>query len=177
MDPRTSQPASTPADPVRPSSDTPRSDERTLGRLLESAGVAHELIAVGDYARTAEEAARNLNAPLSSIVKSLVCVTETGPVVALVPGDRVVSFGALDEVLGTKGARLAGRRLVERATGYVVGGVAPVGLPPGVRMVGDRSILDLRTVFCGAGSLHHMLRIRTEDLVKVVDAQWADICA
>jgi prolyl-tRNA editing enzyme YbaK/EbsC (Cys-tRNA(Pro) deacylase) len=138
--------------------------------------VPHELISVGAFARTAEEAARNLDAPLSSIVKSLVCVAGEEPLVALVPGDRVLSFEKLDRALGTKGAKLAGRRLVERATGYAVGAVAPIGLPPNMRLIGDTSLLDVPTVFCGAGSIHHMLRIDTAVLARVVEVHWADIC-
>lgn len=154
-----------------------RSDERSLVRLLNAAGVPHELIEVDDYARTAEEAAQNLEAPLASIVKSLVCVAEGLPLVAMIPGDRALSFEKLDRALGLTGSKLAGRRVVERATGYVVGGVAPIGLPADVPVVGDASILSLDTLFCGAGSLRHMLRIAPGDLVRVVSVEWTDLCS
>ena len=153
------------------------SDEKTISRLLEEADVPHEVVDVGDFARTAEEAARNLRVPLAAIVKSLVCVAGGVAVVAMVPGDRNLSFDKLDRRLGTTGAKLAGRRVVERATGYVVGGVAPVGLPTEVPLFGDASILHLETIFCGAGSLRHMLRISPRDLTELAGVEWLEICA
>lgn len=156
---------------------SPRSDEKTLALILEAARVPHEIIAVGEFARTAEEAARNLHAPLASIVKSLVCVADGTPLVAMVPGDKVLSFEKLDLIAGAHGAKLAGRRVVEAATGYVVGGVAPIGLPPEVPLFGESSILDLETIYCGAGSLRHMLRIEPRVLESLIEVRWADLCS
>lgn len=154
----------------------PRSDERTLSTILQAAGVPHELIDVGAYARTAQEAADNLGAPLSAIVKSLVCVADGAPLVALVPGHRSLSFSKLARASGAPLAKLAGRGLVEAASGYAVGTVAPVGLPPGLPVFGDASIRVLDTVYCGAGSDRHMLRISPEDLDRLTSIVWVDLC-
>jgi len=157
-------------------SPTGRSDERSVSLLLRKAAVPHRLIDVGAYARTAEEAAGNLGAPLASIVKSLVCVAEGTVMVAMVPGDRALSFERLDHAAGTLGCKLAGRSLVERTTGYIVGGVAPVGLPAGLPVYGDASILDLPVIYCGAGSDRHMLQIAPRDLCSVAAIEWSDLC-
>lgn len=160
---------------MRPAS-APRSDERTLSALLQSAGVPHEFIDVGDYARTAQEAADRLGAPLSAIVKSLVCEADGSPIVALVPGDKALSFERLGAVAGACAVRLAGRRKVQEASGYAVGAVAPVGLPAHLSVYGHISILDAAAVYCGAGSDHHMFRIAPGDLQTLARVVWADIC-
>lgn len=134
------------------------------------------MIDVEDDARTAREAAERLGAPLARIVKSLVCTADGAPLVALVPGDRVLSFDKLGAVAGAGEVRLAGRRVVEDASGYAVGAVAPVGLPPDLTVYGDLSILELAVVYCGAGSHHHMFRIAPRDLESLTAITWAEIC-
>lgn len=154
----------------------PRSNEKTLSVILQAAGIPHELIDVGAFARTAQEAADNLAAPLSAIVKSLVCVADGMPLVALVPGHRTLSFSRLMQVTGAAAAGLAGRRVVETVSGYAVGTVAPVGLPSGLPVYGDASLRELETIFCGAGSDRHMLRLSPRDLERLTSIVWADLC-
>ena len=158
------------------SSRAPRSDQETLSTILQAAGISHELIHVGAYARTAQEAADNLGAPLSAIVKSLVCVADDSPLVALVPGHKDLSFVRLSEVVGASVVRLASRAVVRSASGYAVGTVAPAGLPLGLAVYGDSSIRDLDTVFCGAGSDRHMLRIAPRDLDLLTPIVWTHLC-
>lgn len=159
-----------------PYGDSPRSDEKSLAQVLRTAGIPHDLVDVGDYARTADEAARNLGSPLSAIVKSLVCAADDRPVLALVPGDRALSFEKLRRLVGAQSVKLAARRVVERASGYAVGAVAPIGLPPGLRVYGELSIRDLHSVYCGAGSVRHMVRLSPRDLDLVTSITWADLC-
>lgn len=159
-----------------PHGDAPRSDERTLAQVLRTAGIPHDLVDVGDYARTADEAARNLRSPLSAIVKSLVCVADGSPVLALVPGDRALSFEKLRRLVGAQAVKLAARRVVEGASGYAVGAVAPIGLPPGLRVYGEITIRHLDSIYCGAGSDRHMVRISPRDLDLVTPITWADLC-
>lgn len=156
---------------------TRRSSEITVSVVLTGARITHEIVAMHGYARTATEAAEGLGVPVSSIVKSLVCVVDGSPVVALVPGDRDLSFAKLAALAGAREARLASRRLVEKASGYPVGGVAPVGLPPAIPVFGDSVILSTAIVFCGAGSDRHMLRIASRDLERHVPITWGEICA
>lgn len=154
-----------------------RSDETTVSAVLTAAAVTHEIVATHGYARTAAEAAEGLGVPVSSIVKSLVCVADGSPVVALVPGDRDLSFAKLATLAGADDVRLASRRLVEKASGYPVGGVAPVGLPANLRVFGDSAILSADVVFCGAGSDRHMLRVAGRDLARHASVTWGEICA
>lgn len=155
---------------------SPRSDEKSLSVLLQTAGVPHELIDVASFARTAQEAADCLGAPLAAIVKSLVCTIDGVPVVALVPGNRTLSFDKLGRETGAAEVKLAGRKLVETASGYAVGAVSPVGLPPGLEVYGDAGILSQETVYCGAGSDHHMVRISPRHLGALTPIRWADLC-
>ncbi len=153
-----------------------RSDETTVSKVLSAARVTHEIVATHGYARTAAEAAEGLGVLVSSIVKSLVCLVDGAPVVALVPGDRDLSFSKLASLAGGDEVRLASRRLVEQASGYPVGGVTPVGLPADLPVFGDSVILSTDIVFCGAGSDRHMLRIASRDLERHVPVVWGEIC-
>lgn len=152
------------------------SDENTVLAHLQAAGVPHELVAVTGTARTAVEAAAALGSPLDTIVKSLVCLADEEPVLALVPGDCVLSLDKLAGAAGARRAKLAAGRIVKRATGYPVGGVAPFGHAQPLRVYGDLRIRRFHQVYCGAGSIFHMLRIGTRDLERLAGVTWTDLC-
>jgi Cys-tRNA(Pro) deacylase len=150
-------------------------DETSLARYLTSLEISHEIILVDGSTRTAADAASQLGVPLAHIVKSLVCRTEGGPVLALVPGDRDLSLEKLSDAWGHDRVKLASRRQVEQATGYVVGAVAPVGLASPLPVLADVSLRSLREVYCGGGSTRHMLRISVADLERVTQLEWREL--
>jgi prolyl-tRNA editing enzyme YbaK/EbsC (Cys-tRNA(Pro) deacylase) len=121
-----------------------------MSALLKSASVARvrsallahgledRILELAATARTAEDAARACGVPVGAIVKSLVFAIDGTPVLALVAGDRRCDPSALPAALNLPGK--AGRcdaDTVRAATGFAIGGVAPVGhlapLPPPVR--------------------------------------------
>jgi Cys-tRNA(Pro) deacylase len=154
---------------------TPTLDERTLSALLEDLGVPHQLIEVPGHSRTAHEAAAELRVPVGQIVKSLVCRADEELLVVLIPGDRALSLTKLRELTGTRRCRLAPRQQVESATGYAVGGVAPIGLAQRLRVLGDERLRELDAVYCGGGSVRHMLLIDPSDLERIAAVEWADL--
>ncbi len=150
-------------------------DEITLRAYLRNAQVLHELIEIDGSTRTAREAAAALGAPLCAIVKSLECLSDGRPVVALVPGDQSLSLTKLSRELDSHTVTLAAGRIVRKATGYPVGGVAPLAHARQVPVYGDARILEHDQVYCGAGSVRHMLRIGTADLSHLAAVTWTDL--
>ena len=148
-------------------------DNRTLHKYLFEAGVDHLLTEVTGEARTASAAAESLGVEPGKVVKSLVCVAGDDTVIALVPGDRELSLARLAVVLGVPDVRLASRRVVERTTGYRVGGVAPLAHSHPLPVWGDDSLRLLEVVFCGGGTPHHLLRIGVRDLERLAGVRWA----
>lgn len=135
-----------------------------MSNLLEHEGVKRvvtalaaakhptDVLALKDSARTAKDAARAAGCELGAIVKSLVFLVENRFVLVLVAGDRVCVPDNLPRALALKGpVRMAEAGEVRFATGYAIGGVAPVGFPRPIPCVLDRSLKRFETVFAAAG--------------------------
>ena len=149
-------------------------DQTTLAALLSESGIMFEIVDVGPC-HTAAEAAQALGVPLGHVVKSLVCVADGTPVIALLTGDRTLSYQGLGRAAGADDVSLAPRRVVKSATGYEVGAVAPLGHPVQLALYADLAVKDLPVAFFGAGSHRHMLRLQPLDLERLCHVEWADL--
>ncbi|MEP7140024.1 MAG: YbaK/EbsC family protein [Caldimonas sp.] len=72
-------------------------------------------------------------------------------------------------------ARMLGAAEVLAATSHPVGGVCPFGLPHPLRIYADASLREFDVVVPAAGDTHHAIRIDTERMVRLVDAEWVDV--
>lgn len=135
-----------------------------MSDLLEHEGVARvraaldaakhptDILTLKETAATAKDAAKAVGCDLGAIVKSLVFMVENQFVLVLVAGDRICVPENLPRALALKGpARKAEAGEVRFATGFAIGGVAPVGFPRKLRCVIDRSLKRFDTVFAAAG--------------------------
>ena len=111
-----------------------------------------DVLTLKETAATAKDAARAVGCELGAIVKSLVFLVENRFVLVLVAGDRVCLPDNLPRALDLEGpARKAEAGEVRFATGFAIGGVAPVGLARKLPCVLDRSLKRFETVFAAAG--------------------------
>jgi prolyl-tRNA editing enzyme YbaK/EbsC (Cys-tRNA(Pro) deacylase) len=124
---------------------------------------------------TAADAAVAAGCELDQIVKSLVLLCDGRPVVALVPGDRRVDREKVARAAGAQKARIANAEEVEQATGFAPGGVAPFPLPSVETVLMDRTLLEHRLVWAGAGSPSHMVGIPPAELGRLARARPLDI--
>ena len=120
---------------------------------------------------TVEESAKHTDVDEESIVKTLVFMADE-PVAVLCPGHRRVSEDKLEQVTGDD-VRMANPDEVEKATGYIIGGVSPFDLDIPAYM--DESILENDEVKPAAGSRVVGITVDPEELKKLVDAEEADI--
>jgi prolyl-tRNA editing enzyme YbaK/EbsC (Cys-tRNA(Pro) deacylase) len=119
---------------------------------LRQAGSAAEVIELAETARTASAAAAALDVPLGAIVKSLVFTIDGAPVMALIAGDRRCDTKALPGAFGMSGLVIrADADRVRQATGFAIGGVAPVGHPARLPTAIDDSLGRFETVYAAAG--------------------------
>lgn len=122
---------------------------------------------------TAEAAARAVNAPLGSIVKSLIFLADGVPLLVLVAGDRRADVKRLRSELGLskKRLRIASPVEVVAETGFEVGGVPPVGHRTPLRTVVDTSLARFETVWAAAGSGHAVFPIAYTQLLTLTGGQ------
>jgi Cys-tRNA(Pro)/Cys-tRNA(Cys) deacylase len=121
------------------------------------------------------EVAAALGAPPAQVFKSLVAEVDSGLVVAVVPVTGELDLKALAAALGGKRATLADRMLAERTTGYVRGGISPLGQRKRLPTVVDSSALPFPEIYVSAGRRGLQLRLAPADLIRLTAAVTARI--
>ncbi len=141
---------------------------------LRRAGLEIEVTELAESTRTAHEAAQAVGAEVAQIVKSLVFLADGDPILALVSGSNRLDTDRLGAALGRSISR-ADAATVRAATGFAIGGVAPVGYPAPVETLVDRDLLQYDTVWAAAGTPNHVFPIAPDDLVRVSGGRVADV--
>ena len=135
----------------------------------ERAGIVHSVHSY-DHDPKAEsyglEAAERLGVDPARVLKTLVVDLDGSLGVAVVPVEAQLDLRAL----GGKRSRMADPRDVERSTGYVLGGVSPLGQRRRLPTTIDESALDHETVFVSAGRRGLELELDPRDLVRLTEA-------
>ena len=149
-------------------------DVERVASYLRDGGAESRIEEFQDGTPTAEDAARAVGCELGQIVKSLVFDCDGRSIVVLVPGDRRADRRKIAAAAGCGKARIAGADEVLAATGFEPGAVAPFPLPRVDRIFVDKSLLQHRVVWIGAGSTRHMAALSPPDLVRLSRAQPMD---
>ena len=138
------------------------------------AGIAYTLheyegvdVGDGDYAVAAADA---LSRPAGQLFKTLVASIDGKLAVFIVPGDKQLDLRAAG-----KRAAMADRAEAERATGYVVGGISPLGQRRRLPATLDESALEWETILVSAGRRGLQIELAPADLVGLIDARVAAI--
>ena len=128
----------------------------------------------GSYGLEASEA---LGIPPERVFKTLVAAVDGALAVGVLPVHRQLDLKALAAAVGGKKAAMAEAAAAERATGYVAGGISPIGQKRRLPVVVDSSALALGTMFCSAGRRGLEVEIAPGDLIKATGAKIAAIAA
>jgi Cys-tRNA(Pro)/Cys-tRNA(Cys) deacylase len=150
---------------------------KALLALIE-AGVRHVVHEIppdpGDvgYARAAALA---LGVDEGRVFKTLISLVDNEVVVAVVPADGSLSLKALAAAAGAKRAEMAAPPVAERATGYVVGGISPIGQRRSWPTYVDETAVLYDTVFVSAGRRGLDVELAPDDLVRLTAATYAPI--
>ncbi len=146
-------------------------------RFLDSRKVkyaAHELPA---EKLGALEAAQIIGVPPEQVFKTIVVKREKGkPVLAVIPGPRVVDLKALASFLGEKKMHLPTEREAEQLTGLQAGGISPLALiNKGFQVVIDSAAQSFDEIFVSGGQRGLNIRLGVNDLVALVNAKLGDV--
>lgn len=146
---------------------------------LKKAGVPHVVHEYAhDPATTAygEEVVERLGQDPARVFKTLVAAVEgKGLAVGIVPVAASLDLKALAAAVGGKRAAMADVGEAERATGYVAGGISPLGQRKRLPAVLDESALGWPTIFVSAGRRGLQLELAPSDLARLAGAGVASI--
>ncbi len=121
------------------------------------------------------EAAAALGIAAERVFKTLVAEVDGKLTVGVVPVTGQLNLKALAAACGGKRAKLADTAVAQRATGYVLGGISPLGQKTRLPIVVDTSIRRFDTVFCSGGRRGLEIELAPDDLVELTGATVAPI--
>lgn len=119
---------------------------------------------------TAVEAAEAVGATVGAIVKSLLFVSDNGPLLVLASGPNRVNFEALGQKLGLTLSK-ADADTVKAVTGFSIGGVPPFGHPQPLDTVMDQDFFALDELWAAAGSATAVFAIAPSRLQELSNAR------
>ena len=121
------------------------------------------------------EAADALGVEPDRVFKTLLADTELGLVVGVVPVTGMLDLKALATAVGAKRAVMADPAVAERRTGYVVGGISPIGQKTSHVTVVDETAQLFDTVYVSGGRRGLDLELAPDALVAATNASYAPI--
>jgi prolyl-tRNA editing enzyme YbaK/EbsC (Cys-tRNA(Pro) deacylase) len=135
--------------------------------LLRESGSDCTVTLLAATARSAADAAAAIGCTVAQIAKSLVFRSAGGrAVLVIASGTNRVDEGKIAAVLGEKIGK-ADADFVRDRTGYAIGGVAPVGHPPGIRIFIDADLAKYAAIWAAAGHPHAVFRLTADELVRL----------
>ncbi|MCF2947862.1 Cys-tRNA(Pro) deacylase [Paraglaciecola aquimarina] len=122
------------------------------------------------------EAADKLNVQAQRVFKTLVVKLDSGALaVAILPVDKKLSMKLVAKALSAKKAEMADKLEVQRSTGYVLGGVSPLGQKKRLKTVVDDSASELPSIFVSAGKRGLEIELSCQDLTSATQGISASI--
>ena len=151
---------------------------------ITAARRARITFAVHEYAHDANarsfglEAAEKLGLDPARVFKTLVVALDGGGLaVGIVPANAQLDMKQVARALGAKKAAMAPREAAERATGYVMGGISPLGQKKRLPMALDESALGFPAIYVSGGRRGLDLELAPADLLTLTGAVSAALAA
>lgn len=133
---------------------------------------------IDDAAGYGLQAAEALGQNPEQVFKTLLAVIDGDtrkPVVAIIPVADLLDLKKLARHFSARKAIMAEPSDAQRATGYVVGGISPIGQKQTLKSCVDESSRNFETVFVSGGKRGLQLEIRPDDLIGLINAGTADV--
>ncbi len=148
-----------------------------VAAALRAGGATGTVRELDDSARSAADAAAALGVPVGAIVKSLIFAADDRPVLVLASGDHQVDTDAVAQLLGVERVRRADADLVRAASGFPIGGVAPLAHPGPLTTVIDTHLQSFSVLWASAGTPHAVFPTTYDELLRLTSGAPADIAA
>lgn len=156
----------------------PTLDHPAVARVraaLTAAGATGEVRILDDAARTAAQAAAALGVEVGQIANSLVFEADGAPLLVLASGAARVDTVHVAELVGAREVRRATPEFVRTHTGFVIGGVAPVGHPEPLTTLVDTYLAAYDVVWAAAGHPHTVFPTTYDELLRITAGRAAEV--
>lgn len=147
-------------------------------RILDSMSITYEIrtYKADESDLGAENVASKIGLPLSQVFKTLVAAGDrTGVLLAVVPGDCELDMDAIAKLSGNKKVAMIPQKDLQHVTGYIRGGVSPIGTKKAFPTFIDDSALQFDEIAVSAGARGMQLVLSPQDLIRSVNARTAKL--
>ena len=133
--------------------------------ILKERGFSSQVVELPDSTRTAREAAQAVGCRVEQIVKSLVFKGQNSnkPLLVVASGSNRVNEQRLSELAGEP-IEKADANFVRQRTGFVVGGVSPLGHTEQLEIFIDEDLLQYEQLWAAAGTSHAVFQLSPSEL-------------
>ena len=141
-------------------------------RFLDSLKINYKLCEyeIEESDLSAESVARKVNLPLEQVFKTLVARGDkTGVLMACIPGNAELDLKAMATVSGNKKVEMVHMKEIQQLTGYIRGGVSPIGTKKHYPIFLDESAMRFPSISISAGARGSQIFISPDDLIKTLD--------
>lgn len=121
------------------------------------------------------EAAEKLGLSVEEVFKTLMVTDEKNYYVAILPVDHQLNLKKVATAFGCKKLQMANPKDAERLTGYLVGGISPLGQKKRLKTVIDVSAVTLEKMYVSGGKRGLDIGLKPQDLAEVLSAEFIDI--
>ncbi len=123
------------------------------------------------------EAAEKMGVPAERVFKTLVVILDNKALaVGVIPVSSKLSMKLIAKAAAAKKASMADKSDVERSTGYVIGGVSPLGQKKRLNTIIDSSAKSYSTIYVSAGRRGLEIELNPDDLTELTNGVLAEIC-
>lgn len=146
-----------------------------LEKYLEKQKVWYRFLNKPETIHTAD-AAEKTGIELNRVTKSLILLNQDNlPVLAIIPGDCKLSFSKVKEAMSFKKVRMVPFEEAINYSGYLPGATPMIHHKLEMKTVLDKRLKNYPTLYGGGGERTKLLELKTEDIVRLNNAIWADI--
>lgn len=147
----------------------------TVRETLQLLGARGEVRRLDDSARTAKEAADALGIEVGQIASSLIFLADGKPVLVIASGGHRVDTEKLAGILQVGAITKASADDVRAATGFAIGGVAPVGHPEPLTTIVDIALSQYSEVWAAGGHPHYVFPTSYDELLRITTGTAAEV--
>lgn len=141
-------------------------------QALDKLGIPYEIREFDEEELGADEVAEKLQIPLVQVFKTLVVRGDrTGVILACLPGTLTLSLKALARVSGNRKVEMVEKDEILRLTGYIRGGVSPLGGKKDYPVFLNQSALEQSIVSVSAGMRGMQVFLTPPDLLRATQAK------
>jgi len=144
------------------------SSAQKVQQALDALGIKLEVVELPDSTRTSAEAAQAIGCQVGQIAKSIVfkALTSDRPVLVIASGPNRINEKVIGELIGEPIGK-ADADFVRQRTGFVIGGVPPVGHTERLETFLDQDLFQYAEIWAAAGTVHAVFRLTPDDLVRM----------